>query len=239
MASTRIRAGHLLITCEHGGNRVPRRYRALFAGHQGLLGTHRGYDLGALRLARGLARAFAAPLFGETVTRLLVDLNRSLGHQRLFSEIVRDQPNAERQAIVERYYLPYRHRVEAHIAQLANRRVQVIHVSVHSFTPVLDGEVRTADVGILYDPARRGEAALAKAWQAGLQALDASLRVRRNYPYRGTADGFTTHLRRRFPADAYLGIELEMNQAQVLNGAKHWAELQVLISTSLRAQLLG
>jgi hypothetical protein len=47
-------------------------------------------------------------------------------------------------------------------------------------------------------------------WTLGLEAP--GLRVRRNYPYRGVADGFTTALRRRFPADLYLGIELEVNQ---------------------------
>ena len=33
----------------------------------------------------------------------------------------------------------------------------MIHVSSHSFTPELDGKVRRADVGLLYDPAPRGE----------------------------------------------------------------------------------
>ncbi len=36
--------------------------------------------------------------------------------------------------------------------------------------------------------------------------------MRRNYPYLGTADGHTTQARRIFPANAYLGIELELNQ---------------------------
>ena len=41
-----------LITCEHGGNRIPPRYRDLFAGCEALLQSHRGYDPGALTLAR-------------------------------------------------------------------------------------------------------------------------------------------------------------------------------------------
>jgi len=36
--------------------------------------------------------------------------------------------------------------------------------------------------------------------------------VRFNYPYLGKADGFTTYLRKQFPAN-YMGIELEVNQA--------------------------
>jgi hypothetical protein len=37
----------LLVSCEHGGNRVPARYVALFEGAADVLATHRGYDLGA------------------------------------------------------------------------------------------------------------------------------------------------------------------------------------------------
>ncbi len=33
-----------------------------------------------------------------------------------------------------------------------------------------------------------------------------------NYPYRGASDGLTTHLRKRFHVNEYLGIELEINQ---------------------------
>ena len=46
----------LLITCEHGGNRVPHAYRNLFASASRLLQSHRGYDAGALALAREIAR---------------------------------------------------------------------------------------------------------------------------------------------------------------------------------------
>ena len=69
-----------LITCEHGGNRVPAPYRRLFRGRRALLDSHRGYDPGALVMARALAAAFTAPLVTSTVSRLLIDLNRSTGH---------------------------------------------------------------------------------------------------------------------------------------------------------------
>ena len=59
---------HYLITCEHGGNRIPPRFRSLFAGFEALLQTHRGHDPGALALARELAGALAAPLFVSTTS---------------------------------------------------------------------------------------------------------------------------------------------------------------------------
>jgi predicted N-formylglutamate amidohydrolase len=213
---------HFLITCEHGGNRIPSRYRHLFAGSEALLQTHRGYDAGALALARGLARALAAPLFVSTTSRLLVDLNRSIGHPRLYSEATRDAPATVRSKILESYYLPYRNKVEADIAEAIARGSRVIHVASHSFTPELDGAVRNADIGLLYDPARPGEVELCRRWQAQLRALAPELKVRRNYPYAGKSDGLTVYLRRRFPAEAYVGIELEINQKHVFNDGRHW-----------------
>jgi predicted N-formylglutamate amidohydrolase len=225
---------HFLITCEHGGNRVPSRYRHLFAGFEALLQTHRGYDAGALALARGLARALAAPLFVSTTSRLLVDLNRSIGHPRLYSEATRDAPATVRSKILESYYLPYRNKVEADIAEAIARGSRVIHVASHSFTPELDGAVRNADIGLLYDPARSGEAELCRCWQAQIRALAPELKVRRNYPYAGKSDGFTAYLRRRFPAEVYIGIELEINQKHVLNGGRHWRAFRGGVIEALR-----
>ncbi len=224
-----------LITCEHGGNRIPAAYRALFWGSRALLGTHRGYDSGALVMARELARAFKAPLVSSTVSRLLVDLNRSIGHRQLFSAATRGVPAAVREEIVERYYRPYRAQAERLVRQLVARGRRVIHISSHSFTPELRGEMRNADVGLLYHPARRREAALCARWKAALADSALRLRVRRNYPYEGKHDGLTAYLRRRFPAGAYAGIELEVNQGIVLAGGRRWSALRRELVDSLRA----
>jgi len=220
------RADHILITCEHGGNRIPARYRPLFDGFEALLPTHRGYDPGALTLARELSRALAAPLFVSTTSRLLIDLNRSIGHPFLYSEATRNAPASVRRAILEKHYLPYRKRVEAHIAAAIAHGSRVIHLSSHSFTPMLDGEVRNADIGLLYDPARHGEVELCRRWQARLKVSAPEWKVRRNYPYTGKSDGLTAHLRRCFPADVYVGIELEINHKHVLQGGRPWRALR-------------
>ena len=154
----------MLVTCEHGGNRVPKEYRALFAGRKSLLATHRAYDPGALALARELARAFDAPLVASTVTRLLIELNRSPGHPQLYSELTRALPPSEKARIVARYYEPYRREVEQRVAQATAARRRVIHISAHSFVPVLNGSTRNADIGLLYDPARADERALCARW---------------------------------------------------------------------------
>jgi len=228
------RPDHILITCEHGGNRIPARYRALFTGFEPLLQSHRGYDPGALALARELAGTLAAPLFVCTTSRLLIDLNRSIGHPFLYSESTRNAPASVRREILEKYFLPYRNKVETHIAEAIADGSRVIHLSSHSFTPVLDGKVRNADVGLLYDPARSGEVELCRRWQTRLKAWAPEWKVRRNYPYTGRSDGFTAYLRRRFPADVYVGIELEINHKHVLNGGPQWHALRSDVIASLR-----
>ncbi len=226
-----------MITCEHGGNRVPAPYLGQFAGLRDTLKTHRGYDLGALLMARELAAAFRAPLVASTVTRLLVDLNRSVGHPTLHVASVRALPRDERQHIVAEHYQPYRAQVEALVERARASGRRAVHVSSHSFTPELDGQVRTADIGLLYDPARAGEVQLCALWKAALAQVAPALRVRRNYPYEGKNDGFTSHLRRRHAPAAYVGVEIEVNQAIVLGPPRVWAQARAALIASLRMAL--
>ena len=166
----RVGPDRLVITCEHAGNVVPERYRPLFVGHEHLLPTHRGWDPGALLLAREMAERFAAPLFYDETTRLLADLNRSVGSPELHSEATRHLPLRERRELLDAYYHPHRQRVDAAMAEAVASGDRVVHVASHSFTPELNGHVRTADIGMLYDPGRPGEVAFATAWIDALRA---------------------------------------------------------------------
>ena len=203
----------VIVSAEHGGNRVPEAYRARFHGHEALLETHRGWDPGTAELARELGRAFGVEPFIADVTRLLVDLNRSAHHPRVFSELTWPLPPVERREILDRYHTPHRARITEAVAAHVDAGETVLHIGVHSFTPVLDGQERRADLALLYDPARLPERALAERWSLALRIRLPDLRVRRNYPYRGRSDGLTTTLRGRFPPERYLGMEVEVNQA--------------------------
>ena len=216
---------------------MPRAYAELFAGRDDLLDSHRGWDPGSLQLGRQLALAFDAPLHASTTTRLLVDLNRSIGHRQLFSEITRGLTRAERDRIVATHYRPYRDHVEGEIARRIASGLSVVHIASHSFTPVLNGDVRRADVAWLYDPRRHGESALAQRWMAQLAQRAPDLRLRRNYPYQGRGDGLTALLRKRFDGEAYRGIELEINQRFVAQGGAAWAALRRHLTESLQAAL--
>jgi predicted N-formylglutamate amidohydrolase len=221
---------YLLLTCEHAGNRIPRAYAPLFRGVDALLATHRGWDPGAYVLARFLAKRLRRPLHAVTWSRLFVEANRAAHNPRIWSRFTRALPKPERASILARYWCPHRSTVEAAVAGAA-RNSRVVHVAVHSFTPELDGEVRNADVGLLYDTRRPGEASLCRRWGAILARVAPELRVRYNYPYRGNADGLGTWLRKRHPAARYLGIEIEINQGLV--DTRGWRSFQEHIATSL------
>ena len=223
----------LLFTCEHGGNRVPRRWAWLFEKHRTLLDSHRGWDPGALTLARALSKAMAAPLVVSTTSRLLVDLNRSEHHRAVFSSITLALPDAERERILEEFYRPYRDRVEQLVAGAISRG-RVVHVSAHSFVPVLNGVTRRADVALLYDPSRKPEKAFCDGWLADLKVELPTLALRRNSPYRGYTDGLTTTLRRRHAAKDYIGVEIEMNQRLLESG--DFAAVTKALTRTLKAQ---
>jgi len=190
-------------------------------------------------MARALATALKAPLVSSTISRLLIDLNRTIGHPQLYSPVTRVLPANLRAEIAAGHYQPYWSQVEGLISRSVSRGRRVIHISSHSFTPVLNGQLRRADVGLLYDPGRPGEAGLCARWQAALGENAPALRVRRNYPYHGKSAGLTSQLRQRFPPGAYLGIELEINQRIVFAAARQWTALRSQLIQSLRAASAG
>lgn len=234
--------GHpvLLFTCEHGGNQVPRAYQHVFKGAKAkaALATHRGIDIGALAVSQEVVTLFKAPLIFATVTRLLVDLNRSPGHKHMLSEFSRELSDAEQERAIADHYWPYRHEVEAWIAKRVARGQKVIHISMHSFTPKLHGPVRNAEIGLLYDPRRAIEANGADLMHDALKISAGSLRVRRNYPYKGTADAFQLHLRRQFSEKLYAAFEIEMNQA-VVGTAAGRKQMVLGLKPALEALLIG
>lgn len=204
--------GGVVVSCEHATNRVPAALRGAFGGAREALAGHRGWDPGSLEIATAIAGELAAPLVVGRVSRLVVDCNRSATHPRVFSEWTKALDASAQAALLTRWHEPHRAAVERLVAGAIDRCGACAHISVHTFTPVLDGKTRTMDVGLLYDPSRPSERALADGWQRAIGRVAPALVVRRNAPYKGVSDGLCTSLRRRFGPEAYAGIELEVNQ---------------------------
>lgn len=199
----------LLITCEHAGNIIPNQYQLLFAGQDEVLASHEGWDPGAWDVAAFLGEQLNAKPIGCPTSRLLIEANRSLHHPQLFSRFTNSLNEKEKEALIKEIYLPYRKQVERKIAASSK---PLLHLSIHSFTPVFHGQVRQVEIGLLFDPARKSEAHFCMQLKDKLQQHQADLNVQFNQPYLGTDDGFTTHLRSLYPDDQYLGIEIEINQ---------------------------
>ncbi len=199
----------LVLTCEHAGNSIPKKYQNLFP-QKNVLQSHRGYDPGAFDLFE-----YLIPLSDfnkhNKISRLLIEVNRSLGHKSLFSEFSKQLSEKQKQQVLNNIYRLYRYSVEEAIQNYLSENEEVLHVSIHSFTPELQGKVRNADMGLLYDPSRKKEKEFCHRFKAEMLREQSNLKIRYNYPYLGKADGFTTYLRKKFLKN-YLGIELEINQ---------------------------
>ncbi len=200
----------ILITCEHGGNTIPKKYAGCFKENIAVLKTHRGYDLGALDVYNALTSLSNYSAYCTT-SRLLIELNRSLHHKNLFSEFTKPLSFDIKKELIDNYYTPYRTIVEKYINKNIAIKNEVLHLSIHSFTPTLNTIERNCDIGLLYDPKNQKEKKFCKTLKSNLTLAKPDLKIRFNYPYLGTADGFTSYLRKKFPAN-YIGIELEINQ---------------------------
>ncbi|WP_192820402.1 N-formylglutamate amidohydrolase [Rufibacter sp. LB8] len=227
---------HYILTCEHAGNQVPAAYQELFEGHEEVLYSHQGMDFGALRLAKRLASDTELPLYYTLTTRLLVEPNRSLDNDDLFSDYSKKLPEKEKQQVLVHYYQPHRDQVEKYAQELISEGKNVLHLAVHTFTPVKDGEVRNVDIGILFDPNQPLEVAFARAFKQQLREINPERLVKDNEPYAGVDDGFPTYLRKQFSKTQYGGIELEVNQKFFLDGDPDvWENLQQEITRAFLA----
>jgi predicted N-formylglutamate amidohydrolase len=218
-------SGPVVVTCEHASFAVPPDCPPLGVGEE-VLRDHVSWDPGALELAEQVARRLGASVVAGGCSRLVVDLNRSPdnpvvipansfgvpvpGNQGLSAEARRRR--------LERYHAPYWNEVARRLHRAVAAHGRALHVSVHSFTPHMEPELRKFDVGLLFDPARASEVRIARAVRPVLQRRGWSVEM--NRPYRGDMDGVAAPHRVRFADDAYACLEVEVNQGRMTDG---WA----------------
>jgi predicted N-formylglutamate amidohydrolase len=206
-----LKNSFLLLSCEHFTNAIPKEYKHLFKYNQSLLQTHSGWDIGMPETIVFLEKELAINCFKASASRLVVDLNRSIGHPNLFSPFTKILTKQEKSDILNQYYHPYRDKIEKLVSNKLKQDIPVLHLALHSFTPNLNGDERNADIGILYDPKSPSELLFAKSFKNEMKKSSIDCKIRYNYPYLGIADSFPTYLRRKYGTQ-YAGVELEINQ---------------------------
>ena len=206
--------GPFVLTCEHASCAVPVEYDDLGLDAEEL-SEHIGWDIGAGALTAVLAQRLGAPAVQSGVSRLVIDCNRDLGDHDLIAAESHgvhvpgnqrvDAPERERR--VREFYWPYHETVDAVLAQ----RPDAFLLSVHSFTPVLNGRERRFDVGVLFD------SFAAEAEQLGEALAQDGLTVRYNQPYSGL-DGLIFSARTHGMRHGLRYLEIEVNN-RLLRGA--------------------
>ena len=184
----------LLLLCDHASNAVPRRLAGLGLLERDL-NRHIAHDIGAAGITRHLAKRFDAPAILAGYSRLVIDCNRTLDHETSIipeSDATVIPGNArlgdgERRARAAACFWPYHRQIARTLESFDRRGVVPALIAVHSFTPVLLGNRRPWQIGVLWNEDDRIAAPLIEALRARTD-----YEIGDNEPYSGkTHTGFT------------------------------------------------
>jgi predicted N-formylglutamate amidohydrolase len=216
-----------LVLCDHAGRRVPKRLEHLgLPEHE--LRRHIGWDIGAAEVARGVAVLLDAPALLCHVSRLVIDANRRPGRADSIPAVSDGTPvpgnqeieAAEARRRLRECFIPYHRAVARRIGRLRRRVGAPAIVSIHSFTPMLQGGWRPWQVAVLWDEDDR----LAAPMLAGLRR-DPALHVGDNEPYSGRYPvGYTIPFHARRPGLPHVTVELRQDLIDTRPRARAWAE---------------
>ena len=218
-------ASALLLLCEHAGRAIPAALGDLGVGPD-VLNSHRGWDIGAEKVARGIAETFGAPLVIQPYSRLVVDCNRPPGAATSIPvvsdgcEIPRNRSasQSEKAARIREIFNP----MDRQIADLFQRKERLATFSIHSFTPTMNGNYRAMQAGFL----TRQSIGTAEALMRHIDGERPDMQLALNEPYQidDETDWFIPkHAeRRRLP---HCLIEIRNDQVDDTDGVALWTGL--------------
>ena len=213
----------IVVVCEHASLELPKGL-----GNLGLTESERhshiAWDPGAAAVAEHLAKALGSVLVKQRYSRLVYDCNRpptSPDAMRAKSENTiisgnQNLPEAARQWRTDNIYTSFHNAV----AEQLDRHKAPTLITIHSFTPVYDGNPRAVDVGILHDDdTRLADAILAHA------EFDDGIVVARNEPY-GPRDGVTHTLQKHGLARQIPNVMIEIKNSLIADdkSQRHYAD---------------
>jgi predicted N-formylglutamate amidohydrolase len=173
-------------------------------------------------------------------SRLLIDPNRGEDDPTLIRQLYdgtivpANYPlaAAERERRLAQFYLPYHDAVAAMTASVAAASGGAPFIfSVHSFTPVMQGQIRPWHVGVLWDLDDRAPRMLIDMLKA-----DNTLTVGDNEPYDGALRGDTMYKHAIVNGFAHALIEVRQDLIAEDAGAEAWAERLAPIIDAINAR---
>lgn len=230
-------ASPFLLIGDHAGNAVPASLGDLGLDEAERT-RHIAWDIGVERLGQALSRRLDAVFISQTWSRLVIDCNRDPATAGAIPEISDGTTvpgnlgltDAQKQARIDAVHQPYQAAIAAEIARRTAAGVPTVLISLHSFTPIWQGEARVWDGGVLHDGRNDG---FALGLLAALQALP-GLVIGDNAPYRMDTVDHTVP-RHAFAADLpYAEIEIRQDQLADPAGVDVWAgRLQAALTRTL------
>jgi predicted N-formylglutamate amidohydrolase len=148
----------LVISCEHASNAVPEPLVTTDTDRQ-WLDTHWGWDIGAAQLTRELVARKSCCAVLARFSRLVCDANRDADDLTFVRRDITGVPlgfnqgvdASELQRRIDSYHTPYHALLDDCLRERVARGGDVVLFSVHSFTPVFEGQKRDMEMGILFD----------------------------------------------------------------------------------------
>ncbi|MEX3017928.1 N-formylglutamate amidohydrolase [Gymnodinialimonas hymeniacidonis] len=228
-----------VLVCEHASARIPDSLDQLGLSSKARL-SHAAWDIGAADIAVSLATRLNAPLVMGDVSRLVYDCNRPLDAPDCIpaqSEVFAVPGNAslnadQRQTRHQLVHEPF----HAAISQLLDGAgLDTVLVTIHSFTPVYNGQRRNVDIGYLCDQDDRMALAALRA-----EAKAAKHRAALNAPY-SASDGVTHTLQLHGEARGLANVMVEVRNDLIdtPETAKAMAKHLEGILRAARAEVLG
>jgi predicted N-formylglutamate amidohydrolase len=222
-----IGAAPVLLVCDHASRFIPRALAGLGLSEAELC-RHIAWDIGIAEVTKGLARHLDAPAVLSHFSRLIIDPNRAEADDTLVPAVSdgvaipgnRDMTPMARAARIAEFHAPYHAAVEQTLVAAMGRHPVLALVSMHSFTPVMDGFERPWQIGILWDQDGRLPVPFMEALRArGIAVGD-------NAPYSGRdVQGYT--LRRHAEAHGLPNVLIEVRQDLIdtHHGAAEWTAI--------------
>ena len=219
----------VVLFCDHASCQVPAVLDGL--GLDGaVIRRHIGWDIGAGDVTRRLAALLDAAAVLAGYSRLVIDCNRPPGEPSSIPRVsdgVAVPGNqalgaAELAARQTACFTPYHEAVDAVIADVEARHGgPAAVISMHSFTPVMDGYERPWHVGILwYEDGRMPKPVIAAL------AADPSILVGDNQPYSGRVPVPYSIPAHAHPADRpHITVEIRQDLIDTHHGAEAWANI--------------